>query len=173
MGVNCVSFSLLVILRSLIAFATLFVFARLIRKQQIGQMTMFEYLTGITIGSIAASLSVELEVETIPTLMGIVAWGGITVALAIAALKSQRLRRWLETEPRVLIRDGRIIEENLRKERITIDQLLMNLRLKNVFHPEHVFQAQVHQQLVDGDPFFAQVFFNDAAVTDEDARFRL
>lgn len=126
MGVNRVSFSLLVILRSLIAFATLFVFARLIRKQQIGQMTMFEYLTGITIGSIAASLSVELEVETIPTLMGIVAWGGITVALAIAALKSQRLRRWLETEPRVLIRDGRIIEENLRKERITIDQLLMN-----------------------------------------------
>ncbi|GAB6935385.1 hypothetical protein JCM14720_13060 [Calditerricola yamamurae] len=124
------SFSLLVILRSLIAFATLFVFARLIRKQQIGQMTMFEYLTGITIGSIAASLSVELEVETIPTLMGIVAWGGIAVALAIAALKSQRLRRWLETEPRVLIRDGRIIEENLRKERITIDQLLMNLRLK-------------------------------------------
>jgi len=141
MGVNRVSFSLLVFLRSLIAFATLFVFARLIRKQQIGQMTVFEYLTGITIGSIAASLSVELEVETIPTLMGIVAWGGITVALAVAALKSQRLRRWFETEPRVLIRDGRIIEENLRKERITIDQLLMNLRLKNVFRVEDVAYA--------------------------------
>ncbi len=141
MGVNRMSFSLLVFVRSLIAFAALFLFARIIRKQQIGQMTLFEYLTGITIGSIAASLSVELEDEPVPTLVGIATWGGITLGIAVVSLRSQRLRRFFETEPRVLIRDGRIIEENLRKERMTMDQLLMNLRLKNVFRVEDVAYA--------------------------------
>jgi uncharacterized membrane protein YcaP (DUF421 family) len=53
--------ALVVVARSIIAFVTLFIFARLLGKQQVSQLTFLDYVLGITIGSIAATLSVDLE----------------------------------------------------------------------------------------------------------------
>lgn len=127
------SISLLVFIRSVVAFIVLFVFTRIIGKQQMSQLTVFEYLVGITIGSIASAMSIELEIESINGIVGMAVWAFIPICLAIIGLKSPMMRRYIEGEPRVLIRNGRIVDHNLRKERIDLDQLLMLLRQKNVF----------------------------------------
>ncbi|GAB7386753.1 DUF421 domain-containing protein [Bacillaceae bacterium] len=128
------SVSLLVLIRSLFAFLFLFLMARLMGKQQISQLTLFEYLVGITIGSIASSLSIELEIESINGIVGILVWGLIPILLAYLMLKNPRFRRLMQNEPTVLVRDGRILEKNLKKEKLHLDELMMLLRLKNCFN---------------------------------------
>lgn len=127
------SISLLVFIRSLFSFLVLFIFTRFIGKQQVSQLTVFEYLVGITIGSIASAMSIELEIESINGVAGIIVWGLIPIGLAVLTLKSPIARRFIDGEPRVLIRSGRIVDHNLRKERLDLDQLMMLLRQKNVF----------------------------------------
>ena len=127
------SISLLVFIRSMVAFIVLFIFTRIIGKQQVSQLTVFEYLVGITIGSIAAAMSIELEIQTLNGIVGIAVWALIPIGLAMINLKSPILRRYIEGEPKVLIRNGRIVDHNLRKERLDLDQLMMLLRQKNVF----------------------------------------
>lgn len=127
------SISLLVFIRSLIAFTVLFIFTRIIGKQQLSQLTVFEYLVGITIGSIASAMSIELEIESVNGIVGMAVWALIPIGLAIINLKSPMLRRYIDGEPRVLIRNGKIVDHNLRKERLDLDQLMMLLRQKNIF----------------------------------------
>lgn len=127
------SISLLVFIRSMFSFLVLFIFTRFIGKQQVSQLTVFEYLVGITIGSIASAMSIELEIESINGVVGIMVWGLIPVGLAVLTLKSPIARRFIDGEPRVLIRSGRIVDDNLKKERLDLDQLMMLLRQKSIF----------------------------------------
>ncbi|MCF6094955.1 DUF421 domain-containing protein [Microaerobacter geothermalis] len=135
------SFSLLVLIRSLFAFFFLFIMTKFIGKQQVSELTLFEYLVGITVGSIAADLAIGLELESITGIIGILVWTILPITLGFISLKSRFLRRVIESEPRILIRDGYIVEENLKKERMHIDQLMMALRLKNVFNLSDVQMA--------------------------------
>ncbi|WP_164985170.1 DUF421 domain-containing protein [Ammoniphilus sp. CFH 90114] len=127
------SITMLVLIRSLAAFFILFFFTRLIGKQQLSQLTVFEYLVGITIGSIASAMSIELDIQSMNGIFGMAVWAVIPIAFAIIGLKSPIMRRYIQGEPRVLIRNGRIVDHNLRKERLDLDQLMMLLRQKNIF----------------------------------------
>lgn len=127
------SVSLLVFIRSMVSFLVLFIFTRFIGKQQLSQLTVFEYLVGITIGSIASAMSIELEIQSINGVVGIIVWGIIPVGLAILTLKSPIARKYIEGEPRVVIRSGRIVDQNIKKERMDLDQLMLLLRQKNIF----------------------------------------
>lgn len=127
------SITSLVFIRSIVAFVVLFIFTRLIGKQQLSQLTVFEYLVGITIGSIASAMSIELEIQSMNGIIGMAVWALIPIGLALLGLKSPLIRRYIEGEPRVLIRNGRIVDHNLKKERIDLDQLLMLLRQKSIF----------------------------------------
>ncbi|MEW9670716.1 DUF421 domain-containing protein [Ammoniphilus sp. 3BR4] len=127
------SITSLVLMRSIVAFIVLFIFTRLIGKQQLSQLTVFEYLVGITIGSIASAMSIELEIQSMNGVIGMAVWALIPIGLALLGLKSPLMRKYIEGEPRVLIRNGRIVDHNLRRERIDLDQLLMLLRQKSIF----------------------------------------
>ncbi len=127
------SITILVLIRSFVAFIVLFIFTRLIGKQQLSQLTVFEYLVGITIGSMASAMSIELDIQSMNGIFGMAVWAVIPIAFALVGLKSPIMRRYIQGEPRVLIRNGRIVDHNLRKERLDLDQLMMLLRQKNVF----------------------------------------
>lgn len=124
---------LLIFVRTFIAFLVLFILTRLMGKKQISQFTFFDYVTGITIGSIAATVSVN---ESVKIMKGVYALVYLTIFLFIIsyiALKSFAFRGLVEGSPTILVENGKILEENLKKVRFTYDDLLIRLREKNAF----------------------------------------
>ncbi|KRW91099.1 membrane protein [Alicyclobacillus tengchongensis] len=122
-----------IIIRTLISFCAMFVFARLIGKRQLSQITFFEYIVGIAIGDMAAIIPDELDAPLYHGLLPMAVYTALPIALSWVALKSKSARDFLEGHARVLIRDGKILEDNLKKERMSTDELLEHLRSKNVF----------------------------------------
>ncbi len=125
--------ALVVLVRSLVGFFTLFVFARLLGKQEISQLSFFDYVLGITIGSIAASLSVDISSRAWPHWVGLFTWTVTVFALQLITFKSKKANQYLVGEPTVLIKNGRIMEDSMKKLRYTIADLLKQLRSKDVF----------------------------------------
>ncbi len=132
------SIILVVIIRSLIAFLVLLVLVRLMGKQQVSELTFFDYIVGITIGSIASTLSVQVNQNTLATLVGMSVWTILPIILAYLSLHNVWIRKVVEGEATVVIENGKILEQNLAKIRLTIDDLISELRLKNVFNIEEV-----------------------------------
>jgi len=85
--------TLVVVIRSIIAFFVLLLLVRLIGKQQVAQLTFFDYVLGITIGSIASTLSVQVNENTLATLVGMAVWAILTIMLGYLDLHNTRLRK--------------------------------------------------------------------------------
>lgn len=124
----------LILIRSVFAFLVLLVLTRLMGKKQISQMTFFDYVVGITIGSIAAAVSVDRNVTMLDGIVSTLIWGIFTIMLSTIALKSYRFRKLVEGEPMILIKRGKVLENNLRKARMDATELMENLRENRVFN---------------------------------------
>lgn len=109
-------------------------------KKQISQMTFFDYVVGITIGSIASSVSVELE-ETLVGIASLATWSFLAVFVGWFALKSPRWEKLVQGVPSPVISNGKIREKSLANELITTEDLLMMLREKGVFSVSDVETA--------------------------------
>ncbi len=125
--------SLITFSRSVIAFLTLFIFARLLGKQQITQLTFFEYATGITIGSIASELSVNLDSKGLVHFIGLATWAALTLLFQWMVTKNRRLAKVIEGEPVVVVQNGKIFYNNLRLLRHRVDDMLVQMRQMKVF----------------------------------------
>ncbi len=120
--------------RTIAAFGGLLVMMRLSGKQQVQHLNIFEYIVGITIGSTASFLSVDIKEAFLPTLLGLLMWVGFGILLNNISLRNRRWGKLLRGEPTVVIQNGRLMEEAMRKvPNFTIDDLLMGLRGKDVF----------------------------------------
>lgn len=132
---------LVVFVRALIAFFSLLIFTQALGKKQISQLTSFDYILGITIGSIAASLTTDLSSMAWPHWVGLFTW--VTAGLAVDFLtsKSRAAARYIEGEPSIIIMNGKILENNMRKLRYTAANLQQQLRNKNIFDISEVHFA--------------------------------
>ncbi|WP_281888361.1 DUF421 domain-containing protein [Paenibacillus sp. YYML68] len=119
--------------RSLAAVVILFAITRFLGKKQISQLTFFEYITGIAIGELAGFISTDIEAHFLHGITALSIWFTLPFVMELLTLRSKRLRDFFEGTGTVFIRNGRILERNLRKERYTADELLEQLRTKNVF----------------------------------------
>lgn len=124
---------LIVLVRGLIAFITLLIFARILGKQQVTQLTFFDYILGITIGSIAASLTTDLSSRAWPHWVGLATWTGAVLFVQWITMRSRAVAKYINGEPVVLIMNGKIMEKALRKMRFTVDDLLEQLRHEKIF----------------------------------------
>ncbi|GAA4846009.1 DUF421 domain-containing protein [Paenibacillus vulneris] len=121
-------------LRSLGAIAMLFLITRLLGKKQISQLTFFEYITGITLGELAGFISTDLENHYTHGITALLVWFLVPLTIELVSLKSVTLRKWFEGNGTVMIKDGKVMGKNLKKERYTADELLEQLRKKSVFN---------------------------------------
>jgi uncharacterized membrane protein YcaP (DUF421 family) len=122
-----------VIIRSFLFILVLFLITKLVGKKQISQISFFEYVSGITIGSIAAEVITGLESNIFYGVMTILIFGLTTLFVDFTSLKSKKFRDLVEGKGSVLIKDGKILEEELKRERYSIDELTTLLRKQNVF----------------------------------------
>ncbi|WP_025722947.1 DUF421 domain-containing protein [Paenibacillus polymyxa] len=123
----------IVALRTLLAIVILFVITKILGKRQVSQLSLFEYITGITIGNLAASIPLERESSWYLGTVSLAVWVLTTLGIEYLQIKSKKVRDITDGRTTILIKDGKILEDNLRKERLTLDELMEQLRSKNVF----------------------------------------
>ena len=112
-----------VLITSVVSIVVLFFITKAIGNRQMSQLTMFDYINGITIGSIAAELATSLEEFTKP-LTALIVYGLVSFLIAYITNKSIKIRRFVEGQALLLYDNGTIYEKNLMKAKLDIDEFL-------------------------------------------------
>lgn len=123
---------LLLCLTTLGSFAVLFLVAKFIGHKQIAQLDFFDYITGITIGSIAAEMATELE-EPWKPLTAMVIYGGITLLLSVISSRFPRSRKYLNGTPTILMDHGKLYPANLKKAKLDLSEFMVLCRQQGYF----------------------------------------
>lgn len=120
-------------LRILLSFLTMLLMTRIMGRKEISQMTFFNFVSAISIGSIGANLAVNQNLSILNGVLALAGWGIITIIMDLFDIHSKKARAVLEGEPLIVMKDGQIMEKALRKVRLDIDALNAMLRQKNIF----------------------------------------
>lgn len=122
-----------VILTSILSAAALFVIAKILGHKQMSQLDFFDYITGITIGSIAAELATELE-EPWKPLIAMIIYGMITLGLTFLASKLPKMRKFINGTPTIIMNNGKLYRENMKKAKIDLSEFMMMCRQEGFFN---------------------------------------
>ncbi len=122
------------IFRSLLSFSVLFLLARILGKKQIAQLTFFDYVIGISIGSIASQCAVDPSIGLLEALVGALTFALLSLALSWISAKSFAGRKLLDGMPIVVVEKGNIVECGLKSTKLTINDLLEECRQQGVFN---------------------------------------
>src|SRR4051812_48290490 len=127
-----------IFIRSIVFILVLIITTRLLGKKQISEISFFEYVSGITLGSIAGEVIMGLDGNMGHGILAIVVFAGITLLVDIISLKNKKFRDMVEGTGTIVIKDGKVMEDNLKKEKYTLDELGSLLRQKNIFNTADV-----------------------------------
>lgn len=129
------------VIRSAFGFVSLLVLTRLTGKQQISHLTFYDFVAAITIGGITAEIAGELDVSVWPIFAALVTFVALTILSGYLSLQSRPVRKLLQGEPTVVVHNGKILEGNMARMRYNFDDLMGQLRNKNVFNISDVEYA--------------------------------
>ncbi len=121
-----------VILTSLLSVVTLFVIAKLVGHKQIAQLEFFDYITGITLGSIGAELATELE-EPWKPFTSMVVYCVIAISLSIITNKFPRTRKYINGSPTIIMNKGKLYRENMKKAKLDLSEFMVLCREQGYF----------------------------------------
>lgn len=120
-------------LRIIATFLFLLFLTRIMGRKELRQLTFFNFVSGIAIGSIAASLVVNQNLDIWAGIYALSAWAILTIIMGLIDIKSKTARTVIQGQPVILIKHGKIMEDEMRKARLDIDALNGLLRKKNIF----------------------------------------
>ena len=129
-----------VILTALLSVAALFIITKFMGHKQVAQLDFFDYVSGITIGSIGAELATELE-EPYKPLIALCVWGGVSILLSLIAHKMPRTRKYINGTPTILMNQGRIYRKNLKKAKLDLSELMLLCREQGYFDLDDIQTA--------------------------------
>ncbi|MGM8364328.1 YetF domain-containing protein [Virgibacillus sp. W0181] len=119
--------------RITLSFITLFIMTRIMGRKEISQMTFFNFVSAIAIGSIAANIILSPNVPFVYGAIALVAWAMFTLAMGFIDIKSKTVRKLTTGEPVIVIKDGQLLKKALRNVRLNINSLNAMLRDKNIY----------------------------------------
>ena len=119
-------------LAALVSIVVLFLLTKLMGVRQVSQMTMFDYVEGITIGSVAAELATDLDAP-LNSLTALVIYGLAAVGISLWTSHSLTVRRVFTGKPLVLLENGVIYRENLKKAKLDLNEFLTFCRIGGWF----------------------------------------
>lgn len=123
----------MVIGRTILVLIILFFLAKIMGKKQVSQMNLYDYIIGITMGSIAADISLDVQKNLIAGIISLSIYGISGAFVTYYTLKNIKFRRFVNGVPTILINRGKIVEENLKKEGIDINDLQEEARQMGYF----------------------------------------
>lgn len=122
-----------VLLTSLLSVAALFAMAKIMGHKQISQLDFFDYISGITIGSIAAELATELE-EPLKPLIAVAVYGTVAVLLSRITGLFPKTRKYINGTPTILMNNGKIYRKNLKKAKLDLSEFMVMCRQQGYFN---------------------------------------
>lgn len=122
-----------VTLTAVLSALSLFIIAKVMGHKQMSQLYFFDYITGITIGSIAAELATELEKPWKP-LIAMVVYGIITILLTTITGKFPKLRKFINGTPTIIMDDGKIYRKNMKKAKLDLTEFMVLCRQEGYFN---------------------------------------
>ena len=129
-----------VILTALLSVAALFIITKIMGHKQVSQLDFFDYVSGITIGSIGAELATELE-EPYKPLIALAIYGLASLVLNFLAHKMPRTRKYINGTPTILMNEGKIFRENLKKAKLDLSEFMLLCREQGYFDLDEIQTA--------------------------------
>ena len=127
-------FFLTIILLSLGSLIALFILTKLMGYRQMSEMSMFDYINGITIGSIAAEMATSLEKDWWLPLTAMIVYALAAIVLSYISVKSMAARRVISGKPLILMDHDTVYEKNLLKGKIDLSEMLLQCRVNGYFN---------------------------------------
>ena len=128
------------ILTSVLSAVSLFIITKFMGHKQVAQLDLFDYITGITIGSIAAELATELDSPEKP-LIAILVYGVISVSLNIITHKFPKTRKYINGAPSILMNNGKLYRKNFKKSKLDLSEFMLLCRELGYFDLEDIQTA--------------------------------
>ena len=130
-----------VTIRAISSLITLFLITKMLGKKQVSQLSLFDYVIGISIGNFAAEMTINLESNEINGIWAVVLFGLFAYLVSYLTIKSMTMRRFFMGTPTVIIQNGKILEKNLRKVKFDINDMLEEIRSTGYFDLSQVEYA--------------------------------
>lgn len=129
--------------RAFLSLATLFLVAKVIGKKQVSQLSLFDYVIGISIGNFAAEMTINLDSDIMFGTLAVLIYGFVAYLINILTMKSIVLRRFFMGKPNMVIKDGVILEGGLKTVKFDINDLLEQCRSMGYFDVSEIAYALV------------------------------
>lgn len=130
-----------VVLRALISLVTLFLVTKLLGKKQVSQLSLFDYVIGISIGNFAAEMTINVDSQYMNGIVAVVVFGLVAYGVSILTMKSIHLRRFFMGRPTLLIQDGKMLMEGLKKVKFDVNDMLEECRGSGYFDISQIAYA--------------------------------
>ncbi|MEJ7776865.1 MAG: YetF domain-containing protein [Sphingomicrobium sp.] len=127
-----------VVLRASIIFWMLFLLLRLLGKRELGQMTPFEFVSLIVLGDLVQQAVTHNDYSITAATLAVATFGFWALIFGWVDFRSKRLRKLIDGEPRVLVRDGEVIEAMLLRDKISVDEVFSEMRLAGISSVDQV-----------------------------------
>ena len=121
-----------VVFTSLLSVVALFVIAKIMGHKQLAQLDFFDYISGITIGSIAAELATELE-EPFKPLIALILYGAVSVLLSLVTHRLPKMRKYINGSPTVLMSGGKLYRQNMKQAKLDLSEFMVLCREQGYF----------------------------------------
>ena len=129
-----------VVLTALLSVVALFIITKIMGHKQVAQLDFFDYVSGITIGSIGAELATELE-EPYKPLIALVIYGLASLALNCLTSMLPRTRKFINGTPTILMNDGKLYRKNLKKSKLDLSEFMLLCREQGYFDLDEIQTA--------------------------------
>lgn len=128
------------IFTSVLSAVSLFIIAKIMGHKQMSQLDFFDYIAGITFGSIAAELATELE-KPLKPLIAMVIYGVITVLLTLITNKIAKARKYINGTPTIIMNGGKIFKDNMKKAKLDLSEFMVMCRQEGYFNLNDIATA--------------------------------
>lgn len=129
-----------VVLTSLLSVGAMFIITKLMGHKQIAQLDFFDYICGITIGSISAELATNIDAPW-QSLIALIIYSAASIILNLMTRKFPRTRKYINGMPSILMSDGKIYRKNLNKAKLDLAEFLLLCREQGYFNLEEIQTA--------------------------------
>lgn len=111
----------------------LFILTKLMGNKEMSQLSMFDYIIGITIGSIAAEMATALESDFMQPVVAMAIYALVSIVISILSYKSLKIRRMISGNSLILLDNGELYRDNLKKAKLDLNEFLMQCRTSRIF----------------------------------------
>ena len=128
-------------IRTIVIAVIIFFLTKLLGKKQISQLSFFDYIVGITIGSTVADIALDIEKNFMGGIVSLLIFVIIDYCISMITMKNITARRFLIGVPTVLVEKGKIIESGLKKCKLDVNELLAETRIAGYFDIDEIDYA--------------------------------